>query len=118
MVAWRVYYADGATFDSSQGAPEDSPREGVAAIVQHYDCAHHPSAIIKPEAAVYVGAALSANFYVWRPDAGEWIGTLDIFGVVKQAERRAVLLRQGEMMPHEAWERVWLRASSDPDFTH
>lgn len=118
MIEWRIYYADGSTYDSSMGNPEDSPRNGVAAIIQHYECGHHPSQIIKPEPAVYVGAQLSANFYIWRPDANEWIGTIDIFGVVKQAESYGILLRQGEMMPHLAWEEVWKKAAADPDFTH
>jgi hypothetical protein len=29
---WRIYYADGTTFDSNQGLPQDAPSIGVIAI--------------------------------------------------------------------------------------
>jgi hypothetical protein len=31
-LTWRIYYADGSTFDSSQGEPEDAPSIGIIAI--------------------------------------------------------------------------------------
>lgn len=31
---WRIFYADGSTFDSTQGAPDDAPGYGVEVIVQ------------------------------------------------------------------------------------
>jgi hypothetical protein len=32
-VSWRIYYADGSTFDAAQGAPEAAPRYGVLAVL-------------------------------------------------------------------------------------
>jgi len=31
-ITWRIYYADGSTFDNTQGNPEDAPTTGVIAI--------------------------------------------------------------------------------------
>lgn len=31
---WRIYYADGTTFDSYEGAPDESPDKGVICVVQ------------------------------------------------------------------------------------
>lgn len=30
---WRIYYADGSTFDSTQGWPSDAPREGFIGAI-------------------------------------------------------------------------------------
>jgi hypothetical protein len=32
--AWRIYYADGTTFDSTDGAWEDAPLDGVICVVR------------------------------------------------------------------------------------
>ena len=34
MLAWRVYYANGSTFDSSMGEPDDTPALGGICILQ------------------------------------------------------------------------------------
>ena len=34
MLAWRVYYDDGSTFDSSMGGPDDAPPFGVVCVLQ------------------------------------------------------------------------------------
>jgi hypothetical protein len=34
MITWRIYYADGSTFDSDQGLPEQAPPTGVICIKQ------------------------------------------------------------------------------------
>lgn len=114
---WRIYYADGSTFDSNEGAPSDSPPLGVVALCVRRDCDHHPTAILKPEPRQFEGGALSANFFVWRPDVEEWLLAADIFGVLRQAiEHGPILVREGIMVPHRDWERIWQRAASDPDF--
>jgi hypothetical protein len=35
--AWRIFYADGSTFDSSQGAWADAPPFGLACVVWYHE---------------------------------------------------------------------------------
>lgn len=115
---WRIYYEDGSTFDSTQGKPEESPDRGIMAIRQHWRCdsGHHPSSPpIKPEPGAF-GGALSANYYVYRYDVEEWL-PVDFFGVLFQGRQHGpILIREGAMMPHDDWEKLWLTAANDPDF--
>jgi hypothetical protein len=35
--SWRIYYADGSTFDSSMGTWADAPRFGVECVVYYHE---------------------------------------------------------------------------------
>ena len=37
MLAWRIYYGDGSTFSSADGAPSDAPSTNVQAIALEAD---------------------------------------------------------------------------------
>lgn len=63
---WRIFYADGSTFDSAQGAPEDTPGHGVEVIVQ-------------PDPTPGVGnvgyiCLAGYDWYAWHTVDKEWFG--------------------------------------------
>lgn len=96
----------------------ESPVRGVVAIRQRWYCEskHHPvSPPLKPEPGAF-GGALSANFYVWRVDVEEWL-PVDFFGVLFQgAHNGPIVIREGAMLPHDVWEKMWTSITDDPDF--
>lgn len=70
FVEWRIYYADGSTFDSRQGDPKDAPGYGVICIVFYEALGKRIIAHLK-------------DWYYWLPDVNEWWGS-DIFGLLDQ----------------------------------
>ena len=56
---WRIYYADGSTFDDTQGKPEDAPATGVICILQNPP--NHGWQLHRDK-----------DYYLWLGD--EWVG--------------------------------------------
>ncbi len=54
---WRIYYADGSTFDSSMGGPEDAPVENVQIIAELRDGRR-------------IAHSLAEDYYIW--DGEKW----------------------------------------------
>lgn len=100
---WRVYYDDGSTFDSTQGAPNDAPGLGVQAIVQV-----HPD----------VGREILTrfDFYYFVHDLGVWWAS-DLFGTIDQFvhhPKTRGALKAGRNAA--AYDAIMKRAMTDPDF--
>ncbi len=102
---WKIFYADGSTFDSLQGEPSESPKAGVICIVY-------------PDEEIGRQIMHKWDFYYWHPVDKKWWGT-DIFGIV-------IDLFMGDL-PHEAgrsgrntangnYQAIMERADKDPDF--
>lgn len=95
---YRVYYADGTTFD---GDPEDAPGLGVVVIPQD-----------DPD----VGRMMMArwDYYCWHD--GQWWGH-DLVGMVlclaKPGWSRVLI---GETVSQEKYATIYARALADPDF--
>jgi len=104
VLTWRIYYDDGSTFDSMQGAPHEAPGLGVQAVVQVDE---------------RVGRVILTRFdwYYYRYDLGEWWAS-DYFGLLDQLtsdrERRVGAVRAGRNAA--AYDAIMSRAQSDPDF--
>lgn len=98
--AWRLYYADGSTFDSTQGGPPEAPAFGVQAVVQ--DC---------PDEGKHV---LTQADYYWR-EGDRWSGG-DFVGLLDFLSRRVGVVRFGRYMAPKDFEAVLARANADPDF--
>jgi hypothetical protein len=102
---WRVYYADGSTFDSSQGSEEAAPGDGVVCIVQPARGGRE--------------VMCRWDWYYWHGTAEEWWGS-DIHGLLYQLTHdpegviRAV--KQGAMVKTDWYDELTKRASNDPDF--
>lgn len=103
---WRIYYADGTTFDSSQGEPEDAPATRVILIIQRHEDPRERS------------------YFQWRNDyylfkdkrwyAVDYGALLFYWFIEKYDHPRACLA--GETVPNSVWLETQELASKDPDF--
>lgn len=101
---WRIYYADGSTFDSNQGEHEDAPPFGVICIVYPNDL---------------VGRIIMHgwDWYYWVTEVGQWWGS-DIYGVLDRLLHNLPLcaLKQGRNASNERYRQMMTAADKDPDF--
>lgn len=103
--AWRIYYADGSTYDDAMGSPADAPTTGVVVIVQRVESHHWPRVI-----------CCGHDWYWWRPDEARWYGG-DVHGFLDQAAHcGATWAKQGRMLTQDAYNEIMQRASHDQDF--
>jgi len=100
MLAWRIHYGDGATWDDQSGPLQDAPATNVQAI-----------AVADPTVGRFIWS--QRDFYWW--DAGQWFGG-DIFGLWDYLARpgwRKVLF--GRSLVRADFEQVMNAALADPD---
>jgi len=117
---WRIYYADGTTFDSQAGSPRDAPAWGVQVIVQ---------------ACIESGRYLLNTFDYYVHRGGKWygvdgIGALDYLHEMGYLElptdmsANDILLRAaydglvkvGRTLRERDFIVIFKRANEDPDF--
>lgn len=105
-IQWRIYYADGATFDNLQGEPWEAPATRVLVINQKDKKASN-------------GAYFQwmDNYYLWK--FGRWFAVgydalLFYWFIEKFPHHRAALA--GETVDNEAWEKITNKARTDTDF--
>ena len=82
MILWRVYYADGSTFDNYQGTPLQVPAYGVICILYRDEVVER---IISHR----------RDFYYWVPTGSQWWGS-DSFGMLDQMSLRGLVSRDGD----------------------
>lgn len=106
MLEWRIYYADGSTFDSGQGDAHESPFErGVIAIVY-------------PDSDIGRRVLSSFDDYYYRADQGLWYGC-DAWATKWYLIRHAYVItavRPGETLPTDQYRQIFNCAANDPDF--
>ena len=92
MRRWRIYYADGSTFDSSEGEPEDATAFGVVVIAQ----TRAPDDVHGLERELQHGW----DWYWWHAERGEWWGS-DIHGLLDHLLHRTPVraVVQGRSVP-------------------
>ncbi len=98
---WGIFYVDGNVFTHEDGAPEDAPGCGVAAIVTE---------------DISVGSAVhcSNDFYVFAKQYGGWYG-LDNFGFAQYLSRPGLkIVKLGESMQHVEYVALIKRIKDDP----
>jgi hypothetical protein len=102
-VLWRIYYADGATFSSADGAPHEAPSEGFVCAVGY-----------EPSGRRYIMHGW--NFYRFDHASAQWWG-MDQFGLHDALRRNDVYAyKEGRTVRREVWEDLMQRANLDPDF--
>jgi hypothetical protein len=98
---WRIYYANGATFDSAQGGPEDASPTGVICIKQRN--------------AVSAWALVSLkDYYLWHHGAWWGADTPGFWQYLFKPGAKVALF--GESVPDAKFNEIVSRAVSDPDF--
>ena len=98
---FRIYYADGSTFD---GRPEDAPKWGVQVIVQNRKT---------------VGRELLRYFDYFLYVDGCWVGVIGHDSLLDQVVHRLPDIRAltvGRMINPVDFDRIYKRANTDPDF--
>ncbi len=101
MVQWRIYYGDGTTFDSEQGAPEQAPAANVQAIAQVAD--------------IGIGRRTCSRYDFYWFDRGEWHGS-DLFGLFDYLMRVSPsIVKFGRVLPRLEFEAILNRAVTDAD---
>ena len=105
---WRIYYADGSTFDDSQGAADDAPPFGVVCIVQ-----------ADPDTGRSIMHGW--DWYYFNDTEGRaplWWGA-DTLGIhdrlLHRLPMRGVLL--GRTVSVDQFRHLMRAADADPDFT-
>lgn len=101
---WRIYYWNGATFDSNDGNPVDAPQDGVICIVGY---SRHGRRYI----------ACGYNWYRWEPDDRVWLG-IDWHGIIDRLRMGGgfIAFKEGRMMSNDGFQAMMARAHRDPDF--
>lgn len=101
---WRIYYGDGSTFSSDDGAPEDAPSFGVICVVQ-------PNVLTGRE------SLHGWDWFYYVPDDGMWWGS-DIHGVLDRLLHNLPIraLKQGRCVSNPVFQEIMQRANTDPDF--
>ena len=102
---WCIYYVDGTRFDNTDGAPEDAPGWGVAAVVQ---------------ADSVIGAAVhhQHDFYFFAQEFGGWYAC-DIWGASQYFARPGTkIVKLGDVMPTEAYRALVESLHADPKLPH
>jgi len=100
MLAWRIYYGDGSTFSSADGAPSDAPSTNVQAIAL--------------EADPTIGRRICSRFdFYWYED--EWHGG-DLFGLFDYLQRVSPsIVKFGRVLPRLEFEKILTRAVTDEE---
>lgn len=119
MRSWRIYYADGSTYDDSDGSWMDAPPRGIAGIP-------HPDPVS--------GRVIEHDHLYFMPAEFEYPQGCDLLGAldhliqvgevgldVVPAELPAEVffrcgIKWGRTMPSRAWREMWQRMDADPDF--
>lgn len=72
--AWRIYYADGSTFDSTQGQWADAPPFGVQCVVYYHVAGNVTLHVEANDESVYEyrggGACEGVKMGLWMDDEG------------------------------------------------
>lgn len=107
---WRLYYADGSTFDNLDGEPWESPPWGVVGVVQTHSMWNAERLGQYPP---------QEQIYIYREDCGRWSfhgpsGRDDQF--VHFAHVISAY-RIGRYVPSaDEWNALRARMDNDPDF--
>lgn len=103
---WRIYYADGTTFDDTQGEPADASGLGIIVIVQK-----HPDS--------REGSYLQhrADYYIWA-DQRWW--ACDLFRLWQywfmQKYSHPKVSLAGETIQNDLYLKIVQTAKNDKDF--
>ena len=100
---WRIYYADGSTFDSAMGEPHEAPSEGFLCAIGYDETGKR---------YIMHGWAI----YQWDRDIRQWWG-MDLLGLFDRLRRNLVYAyKEGRTVGRRDWEKTMIRANNDPDF--
>ena len=99
---WKIFYADGTTFDSGQGTPQDAPAKDVGVLVQEDGrCGRR---ILK-----------FMDWFRWDVSAGRWFDCEQFDVLFYLTRHGTVTALRGQYMPEAKFQKI-LIAAHDDDF--
>lgn len=106
MLQWRIYYADGSTFDDLDGSPSDAPGLGIIVVVLKHE-----------DSRIRAYIQHEADYYIWAE--GRW-WACDLFRLwqywfVQKYDHPKVALA-GETIRNDLYAKIIRKAKSDKDF--
>lgn len=103
-VLWRIYYADGSTFDSTMGDAHEAPSEFFTCAVGYDD---------KDKRYIMHGW----NYYRWDKDSTQWWG-MDDQGLKTRLRHNGEIYayKEGYTITTAKFNEIMGRAHKDPDF--
>lgn len=112
-VEWRIYYADGTTFDSQQGRPQDAPWYGVVVILM-YDEDFNGRGVLSDDPL----SCRENDYYWWHVEDAMWYGGKDTDALILFAmfPDRVHSLKHGQTLKNTLYRSIVERAKADPDF--
>ena len=99
---WRIFYADGSTYDSSQGSWDDAPLDGVVCV--------------NVGDADYGKFTLNGLSYYYRQHEGADTDIAHTNDINPQLRLRCPWLKYGVGVPRKLWQATLVAATKDPDF--
>lgn len=101
MSRWKIWYADGTTFDSGQGSPADAPRLGVA-------CVQTEDGRFGRRTHKY------CDYYVWSTREQRWFEADDAAALVLRAlQDDGIIAVAGIYQRDDDFERILITADND-----
>lgn len=103
MSEWKIFYGDGSTFSSAQGAPHEAPSELFVCAVGYDERGRR-----------YIMHGW--DFYYWDRDVDQWWG-MNLPGLFARLRRGMVYAyKEGWTVCNSEWERIMIAAANDPEF--
>ena len=99
MIDWRIYYADGTTWDNLAGLWDNAPCDGIVCV------------IVRDKA--YGSFILNGLDFYYSITEGEIGHSRDI---APQLRARAKWLKYGLAVPGDDWQRILAAATADAEF--
>ena len=103
MIAWIVFYDDGSSFTSEDGAPERAPKDGVQIVAVR-------------DIKTGVQWISGNDHYCWQ--GGTWVGhnreVIRHYRIRCQQKGEPAVILNGYGLPDEDWYRIANTAYSDP----
>ncbi len=104
-IDWRIYYDDGAVFDSGNGKPETAPPFGFICAVGYDESGDR-----------YIMHGW--DHYSWDVESAQWWG-MDNHGLIDRLARNLVhAYKQGRTVTKSRFNFIMGKAHNDPDFPY
>ena len=101
MSRWKIWYADGTTFDSSQGQPTDAPKTGAVVCIVEDGRFNRRKLYLQ-------------DYYVYSPTLDLWLMQNDAAGVIMRAVREPyIVVVAGCYMREKDFEQILIAADND-----
>jgi hypothetical protein len=101
---WRLYYADGSTFDDTQGVPRESPvRPRVVCVAQPGATGRNP---------ILVGE----SWFLYSEAEGEWYAVEtegDCLDEIQEDAHKVSCVRKGRWIRNPEFREIWDRAREE-----